>query len=62
MFTQTLPPAPLPLQLTAGPNATWTTLPDMPYKRVLGDMVYLCDGTLLVTGGGERGIAVRTSC
>lgn len=46
-------------QLTAGEAATWAKLPDMPYKRILGDMIYLCDGTLLVTGGGETGVAVR---
>lgn len=31
----------------------------MPYPRVLGDAVTLCDGTVMVVGGGQRGIAVR---
>ncbi len=33
----------------------------MPYPRVLGDAVTLCDGTIGVFGGGERGIAVRAT-
>ena len=47
------------LQLTAGKDAKWEELEDMPYPRVLGDAVTLCDGTVLVVGGGGRGIAVR---
>lgn len=47
-------------QLTAGAEAQWETLEEMPYPRVLGDAVTLCDGTVGVFGGGERGIAVRS--
>ncbi|KAI7837152.1 hypothetical protein COHA_009029 [Chlorella ohadii] len=45
------------IELTAGKDAKWEELENMPYPRVLGDAVTLCDGTIGVFGGGERGIA-----
>ena len=31
----------------------------MPYRRVMGDAVVLCDGTIMFTSGATRGYAVR---
>jgi hypothetical protein len=45
------------IELTAGKDAKWEELEDMPYPRVLGDAVTLCDGTVMVVGGGGSGIA-----
>ena len=46
------------LQLTAGPEATWESVGPMPYGRVMGDAVILCDGTIGFFGGSQVGVAV----
>ena len=47
------------IDLMAGPGATWQSVGPMPYPRVMGDALYLCDGTILVVGGAGGGTAVR---
>ena len=53
-----LPPHP-PLQLTAGKNAKWYSAGIMPYPRVMGDGLVLCDGTIFFSGGASKGVMVR---
>lgn len=46
------------LQLTAGAEATWQEIGSMPHKRVMGDGVILCDGTIGILNGAADGIGV----
>ncbi|EFN56008.1 hypothetical protein CHLNCDRAFT_145404 [Chlorella variabilis] len=45
------------IELTAGPEATWESVGPMPYGRVMGDAVILCDGTIGFFGGSQVGVA-----
>jgi hypothetical protein len=54
--TATLAP---PVQLTSGRAATWRSVGPMPYRRVMGDGLVLCDGTVGFFNGAQRGFAVR---
>jgi hypothetical protein len=43
------------IELTAGKNAQWKAS-TMPWPRVMGDAVTLCDGTIGVFNGGGKGV------
>lgn len=45
------------IELTGGPEASWQSVGPMPYERVMGDGVILCDGTIGFFGGATEGIA-----
>ena len=45
------------IELTGGAEAQWAEKNDMPYPRILGDALVLCDGSVGVFGGGQRGVA-----
>ncbi|EFN50720.1 hypothetical protein CHLNCDRAFT_142582 [Chlorella variabilis] len=45
------------IDLTGGANATWRAVGPMPYSRVMGDAVILCDGTIGLFGGAATGKA-----
>ncbi|KAL4425029.1 hypothetical protein ABPG77_001807 [Micractinium sp. CCAP 211/92] len=44
------------VELTAGAEATWQEIGSMPHKRVMGDGVILCDGTIGILNGAADGI------
>ena len=43
------------IDLMGGKGATWKSVGPMPYKRVMGDAVTLCDGTIFYVGGMATG-------
>ncbi|KAL4856170.1 Aldehyde oxidase 1 [Chlorella vulgaris] len=45
------------IELTEGPEASWTSVGPMPYPRVMGDALVLCDGTIGIFGGAQEGLA-----
>ncbi|PSC76751.1 kelch domain-containing [Micractinium conductrix] len=45
------------IELTGGPSASWEDVGPMPYERVMGDAIVLCDGTIGYFGGAGQGIA-----
>ena len=49
-------PLPARPQLT-DQRAQWKTVGPMPHKRLMGDAVTLCDGTVAILGGAEAGLA-----
>jgi hypothetical protein len=49
------------VQLTEGPEASWTSVGPMPYPRVMGDALVLCDGTIGIFGGAQEGLAVSSA-
>lgn len=52
-----VPPIPR-LQLSGGPGTGWRSVGRMPRRRVMGDALILCDGTVGLFNGAEQGIAV----
>jgi hypothetical protein len=53
------PPGPFTCpQLSGGPGTGWRSVGRMPRRRVMGDALILCDGTVGVFNGAEQGIAV----
>ena len=50
------------IDLMAGSNAAWKNVGPMPYKRVMGDAVLLCDGTVMHVGGAGGGESVAACC
>lgn len=47
------------LQLTAGEGASWQRVGSMPHRRVMGDAIVLCDGTIGIFNGARTGLGVR---
>ncbi|KAL4854334.1 Aldehyde oxidase GLOX1 [Chlorella vulgaris] len=45
------------IMLTSGRAATWRSVGPMPYRRVMGDGLVLCDGTVGFFNGAQRGFA-----
>ncbi|PSC67206.1 kelch motif family [Micractinium conductrix] len=45
------------IELTAGKNAAWRDVGPMPFPRVMGDGVIMCDGTIMLTNGAQAGLA-----
>ncbi len=46
------------MQLTAGEDASWQRVGKMPHRRVMGDAIVLCDGTIGIFNGAGAGLAV----
>ncbi|PSC67212.1 kelch motif family isoform A [Micractinium conductrix] len=45
------------IEISGGRAAKWKQVGGMPYRRVMGDAVTLCDGKVIFFGGAEKGIA-----
>lgn len=44
------------IDLTAGEGASWQRVGSMPHRRVMGDAIVLCDGTIGIFNGARTGL------